>query len=98
MLNRKYIGMDIHTETISIAVRNADGEIVMEGVVETKVNTVLQFIHGLRGDLHVTCEEGTWAAWLYLHSQIVGARSISWAECREKKKNLSTPSRGEDVS
>jgi hypothetical protein len=25
----------------------------------------LQFIHGLRGDLHVTFEEGTWAAWLY---------------------------------
>lgn len=22
-------------------------------------------IHGLRGELHVTWEEGTWAAWLY---------------------------------
>ena len=32
MLNTKYIGMDIHTETISIAVRNAAGEIVMECV------------------------------------------------------------------
>jgi hypothetical protein len=32
------------------------------------------------------------------HSQIVGARSISWAECREKKENLSAPSRGEGVS
>ena len=65
MLNTKYIGMDIHTETISIAVRNAVGKIVMECVIETKANTVLQFIHGLRGDLHVTFEEGTWAAWLY---------------------------------
>ena len=37
----------------------------MECVIETKANTVLQFIHGLRGDLHVTFEEGTWAAWLY---------------------------------
>jgi transposase len=26
---------------------------------------ILQFIDGLRGDLHVTFEEGTWAAWLY---------------------------------
>ena len=65
MLNTKYIGMDIHKETISIAVRNAEGKIVMECVIETKANTVLQFIHGLRGDLHVTFEEGTWAAWLY---------------------------------
>src|ERR1700751_5409219 len=65
MLNTKYIGMDIHKETISIAVRNAEGKIVMECVIETKANTVLQFIHGLRGNLHVTFEEGTWAAWLY---------------------------------
>jgi transposase len=26
---------------------------------------ILQFIQGLRGDLYVTFEEGTWAAWLY---------------------------------
>jgi len=52
----KYIGMDIHKETISIAVMNAAGKVVMECVIETKANTVLQFIHGLRGDLHVTFE------------------------------------------
>jgi transposase len=44
---------------------NAAGKFVMECVTETKASTVLQFIHGLRGDLHVTFEEGTWAAWLY---------------------------------
>ena len=27
--------------------------------------TILQFIQGLSGSLHVTLEEGTWAAWLY---------------------------------
>src|ERR1700747_2532468 len=26
---------------------------------------IVQFIDGLRGDVHVTFEEGTWAAWLY---------------------------------
>jgi hypothetical protein len=26
---------------------------------------VLDFSYGLRGKLHVTLEEGTWAAWLY---------------------------------
>jgi len=61
----KYIGMDVHKETISIAVMNAAGKFAMESVIETKASTVLQFIHGLRGDLHVTFEEGTWAAWLY---------------------------------
>jgi hypothetical protein len=31
----------------------------------TKATTILQFIQGLRGDLRVTLEEGTWAAWMY---------------------------------
>jgi transposase len=57
--------MDVHKESISIAVMNAAGKIVMESVIETKANTILQFLRGLRGDLHVTFEEGTWAAWLY---------------------------------
>jgi transposase len=57
--------MDVHKDSISIAVRNAAGKIVMESVIETKASMILQFIDGLRGDLHVTFEEGTWAAWLY---------------------------------
>ena len=55
----KYIGMDVHKESISIAVRNAAGKIVMESVIETKANVILEFIDGLRGELHVTFEEGT---------------------------------------
>ena len=65
MDNTKYIGMDVHKETISIAVMNSAGKLVMESILETKATTILQFIHGLRGSLHVTFEEGTWAAWLY---------------------------------
>ena len=65
MDDTKYIGMDVHKESISIAVINSAGKIVMESVVETKASIILQFIDGLRGELHVTLEEGTWAAWLY---------------------------------
>ena len=65
MTSTKYIGMDVHKESISIAVRNDAGKIVMECVIETKASTILQFIDGLRGEVHVTFEEGTWAAWLY---------------------------------
>ena len=61
----KYIGMNVHKDTISIAVMNGEGKLVMESIIETKASTILQFIQGLRGDLHVTFEEGTWAAWLY---------------------------------
>jgi hypothetical protein len=65
MHSSKHIGMDVHQETISIAVRNGAGKLVMESILETKAITILQFIQGLRGDLPVTFEEGTWAAWLY---------------------------------
>ena len=65
MDNAKYIGMDVHKETISIAVLDSSGKLVMESVIETKAITIIQFIRGLHGDLHVTLEEGTWAAWLY---------------------------------
>jgi Transposase len=61
----KYIGMDVHKEATVIAVLNEKGNLVMESIVETKAGSLLQFIHGLCGELHVTWEEGTWAAWLY---------------------------------
>ena len=60
----KYIGMDVHKEAVVIAVLNRSGKLVRESIVETKASSILQFIHGLRGELHVTWE-GTWAAWLY---------------------------------
>jgi len=61
----KYVGMDVHKETISVAVVNSTGKLVKEVILETKVNTILEFILGLRRNVHVTFEEGTWAAWLY---------------------------------
>jgi transposase len=63
--NVKYIGLDVHKEAITVAVRNGAGKLVMESIVETKARTLLDFLDGVRGELHVTLEEGTWAAWLY---------------------------------
>jgi hypothetical protein len=60
----KYIGLDVHQATISAVVLDSTGRLVMESILETKAATVLQFIHGLHGSLHVIFEEGTCAAWL----------------------------------
>ena len=65
MDSTKYIGMDVHKDAIAVAVMNAAGKVVMESILETKAATMLQFIRGLRGNLLVTLEEGTWAGWLY---------------------------------
>src|SRR5450631_2460073 len=65
MNDAKYIGMDVHQATISLAVLDSGGNLVMESTLETKAETILQFIRGLRGSLHLTFEEGTCAAWLH---------------------------------
>ena len=65
MSNEKYIGLDVHQATISVAVMDSQGKVVMESILETKASTLLEFFAGLRGSLFVTFEEGTWAAWLY---------------------------------
>ena len=61
----KYIGLDVHQSTISVAVLNAEGKLVMQSVVETRSTTIVDFLQGLRGTLYVTLEEGTHSAWLY---------------------------------
>jgi transposase len=65
MDGQKYIGMDVHQASISIAVRDATGKVVAESIIETKATTILEFIRGLKGSLSITFEEGTSAAWLY---------------------------------
>ncbi len=65
MNDAKYIGLDVHQTTISATVLDSTGKLVMESILETKAATILQFVHGVHGSLHVTFEEGTCAAWLH---------------------------------
>jgi transposase len=65
MTDAKYIGLDVHQATISVAIQDSSGKWVTEAILETKAETILQFFRSLRGKLHVTLEEGTCAAWLH---------------------------------
>jgi transposase len=65
MSQGKYIGMDVHQAAISVAVMDAGGKLIMEGLLETKAATIVEFIRGLQGTLSLTFEEGTSAAWLH---------------------------------
>src|SRR5438876_2376230 len=86
MSSEKYIGLDVHQATISVAVLDSRGKLVMESIVETKAATILDFFAGLRGTLSVTFEEGTWAAWLYdlLKPHISSARWMVHSRCAIK--------------
>src|SRR5882762_1907499 len=60
-----YVGMDVHSATIRIAVLNGAGKVVMELVIETGAERVRSFLKQLRGKVYVTFEEGTQANWLH---------------------------------
>ena len=65
MNSLRYVGMDVHRDTISVAVLDESGRLMMQSVLATRAGAVLDFIHGIRGGLQVTFEEGTHSAWLY---------------------------------
>jgi transposase len=81
----KYIGLDVHQSTISVAVLDADGKLVMQSVIATHAATLLDFLHGLRGTLHVTFEEGTHSAWLY---DLLVRRVAKLVVCNPRKNAL----------
>jgi hypothetical protein len=47
----------VHQVSISVAVRDGTGKLVIECILETKAATVLEFIRGLRGTVWVAFEE-----------------------------------------
>ncbi|HUE81720.1 MAG TPA: hypothetical protein VMM84_06345 [Pyrinomonadaceae bacterium] len=49
MNNDKYVAKDVHKASVAFAVRNASGKIISRGVLETKAQTLKDFILGLSG-------------------------------------------------
>ena len=65
MQSLKYIGLDVHRDTISAAVLDGDGKLIMQSILATHAAAILDFVRGLDGTVHVTFEEGTHSAWLH---------------------------------
>jgi len=82
MSDDKYVGIDVHLATVVVAVLDAGGKCVMDAVIETKGQTILAFIDGLRETLHVVFEEGTQSAWLY---DLLGPRVAEVVVCNTRK-------------
>lgn len=61
----RYVGLDVHQSTISVAVLSAEGKLLMQSVIATQAGAVVGLLKGLRGTVHVTFEEGTYSSWLY---------------------------------
>ncbi|PYP86285.1 MAG: hypothetical protein DMF61_14365 [Blastocatellia bacterium AA13] len=65
MNNLKYVGLDVHQASTSVAVHDSEGKVLMQSTIKTTPEALRDLIRGLSGSVHVTFEEGTQAAWLY---------------------------------
>jgi transposase len=65
MSDDKYIAFDVHQAATVASVLNASGREVSTAILPTQAPALIAFVEGLRGKLHLTWEEGTYAAWLY---------------------------------
>src|ERR1035438_9643794 len=81
----RYIGLDVHRDTISAAVLNESGRLIQQSVLATRAAAILDFIGGMRGALHVTFEEGTHSAWLY---DLLDRRVARLVVCNPRKNAL----------
>jgi transposase len=81
----KYVGLDVHQSTISVAVLDDEGKLVMQCVLATEAGAIVDFFRGLRGTLQVTFEEGTHAAWLY---DLLVQRVAKLVVCNPRKNAL----------
>jgi len=50
--SEKYIGLDVQQATISVAVLDCTGRVVMECILETKAATILEFFAGDYAELY----------------------------------------------
>src|SRR5205085_4704330 len=81
----KFIGLDVHKTSISAAVLNESGKLVMQAVFMTNAAAILGFLRGVSGTLRVTFEEGTHAA--LLHS-LLQSKVAEVLVCNPRKNAL----------
>lgn len=61
----QYVGIDLHQATSSVCVRDSDGRITQQTVIQTSASEISRLVRSLGGDPMVTFEEGTQSQWLY---------------------------------
>jgi Transposase len=62
---KRYIGLDVHAASTTMALVSASGKVLQTVVVETNGQVLIEALKSIAGELHVCLEEGTQSAWLY---------------------------------
>lgn len=61
----RYVGLDAHAQTCTLAVMGPTGRRLTSRVVETNGRALVEAIRGIPGRIHLCLEEGTQSSWLY---------------------------------
>jgi transposase len=61
----RYIGLDDHSTSCTLAVMSPSGKRLLSQVVETNGRALVNFIRSIPGDRYLCIEEGTRSSWLY---------------------------------
>jgi transposase len=61
----RYIGLDVHSQSCTLAVEDARGKRLTERVLDTNGKVLVECLRGIGGTRHLCLEEGTQSAWLY---------------------------------
>ena len=61
----RYIGLDAHASSCTVAVVGPSGQRLASHVVETNARAIVQVIRAVPKDRHLCLEEGTLAGWLF---------------------------------
>jgi transposase len=61
----KYVALDVHQATTVASVREESGRVIARSVLPTEGDALTEFFRGMRGAIHVACEEGTQAQWVH---------------------------------
>jgi hypothetical protein len=61
----RYVGLDAHAKTCTLAVVSRSGKRLKSLVVETNGHALVEAVKGIAGDVHLCLEEGTQSGWLH---------------------------------
>lgn len=61
----RYVGLDAHSGTCTLAVMSQAGRRLTSRVVETNGSALIEGVRSMPGDIHLCLEEGTQSAWLH---------------------------------
>jgi hypothetical protein len=73
MKQKKFVGLDVHTETIAIVVIDEPGNILVQSIIATDAQVLCDFLSSLSGEIHLAFEVGTQSNWLNRPRSVIRA-------------------------